>query len=58
MTYVISGNEMTYEYNNTRTMWEMGKKYIYNLDFVLNPVAIAPTVKVFEDVVEPVPSLE
>ena len=58
VTYVISGNEMTYEYNNTRTMWEMGKKYIYNLDFVLNEVAIAPTVKVFEDVVEPVPSLE
>ena len=58
VTYVISGNQMTYEYNNTRTMWEMGKKYIYNLDFVLNEVAIAPTVKVFEDVVEPVPSLE
>lgn len=50
VTYHVSGKEMTYEYNNTRAAWEMGKKYVYQLDFTLNEVVVTETVADYEDV--------
>ena len=47
VTYHISGKKMKYEYNHSRTAWEMGKKYVYNLDFTLNEVVITESVEDF-----------
>ena len=46
VTYPVSGKTMKYEYNHSRAAWEMGKKYVYNLDFTLNEIVIT------EDVVD------
>jgi hypothetical protein len=46
VTYTVSGKEMHYEYNHKRSAWEMGKKYVYNLDVDLNEIIIT------EDVVD------
>lgn len=47
VTYTISGKTMKYEYNHNRSAWEMGKKYVYNLDFTLNEVVITESVEDF-----------
>ena len=44
VTYTISGKTMKYEYNHSRAAWEMGKKYVYKLDFTLNEVVITESV--------------
>lgn len=44
VTYHISGKEMKYEYNHKRSAWEMGKKYVYNLDVDLNEIIITENV--------------
>lgn len=46
VTYTVSGKTMKYEYNHNRSAWEMGKKYVYNLDVTLNEIIIT------EDVVD------
>lgn len=47
VTYTVSGKTMKYEYNHNRSAWEMGKKYVYNLDFTLNEVVITESVEDF-----------
>lgn len=44
VTYTVSGKEMHYEYNHKRSAWEMGKKYVYNLDVDLNEIIITENV--------------
>lgn len=55
ITYTVSGKTMEYEYNHERSTWEMGKKYIYKLDFTLNEVVITPSVENFETTEYPLP---
>ena len=54
VTYTISGKTMEYEYNHVRKAWEMGKKYIYNLDITLNEIVITENVVDFDDVENPI----
>ena len=49
VTYTISGKTMKYEYNHNRAAWEMGKKYVYNLDITLNEIVITEDVVDFEE---------
>ncbi len=51
--YVLAGNPEVLEYrftpkNSGSDKWEMGKKYIYDIDFVISEITFAPTVKEFE----------
>lgn len=55
VTYTISGKTMQYEFNHTRESWEMGKKYIYSLDFTLNEIVITEDVTEYLDVPNPAP---
>lgn len=50
ITYELSGNTMKYEYNDLHGKWQMGKKYIYNLDIKLNEIVITETVENWVDV--------
>ena len=48
--YVLAGNPNVLEYrfrpkNSGSDKWEMGKKYIYDIDFVISEIAFNPTVK-------------
>ena len=49
--YTLSGNDMTYEFNELRGAWENGKKYIYNLDIYLNEIVITEEVLDWDEVV-------
>lgn len=49
VTYTVSGKTMQYEYNHNRSAWEMGKKYVYNLDITLNEIVITEDVVDFLD---------
>ena len=49
--YTLSGNDMTYEFNELRGAWENGKKYIYNLDIYLNEIIITEEVLDWDEVV-------
>ena len=42
--YVSGGNTMYYRPNNVRGIWEMGKKYIYNLDIDVAEIEITESV--------------
>lgn len=44
---------MTYTYNETRGTWEMGKKYIYQLDMKLNEIILTEDVQDFVDAAVP-----
>jgi hypothetical protein len=44
-----TGRTMYYKYNELRGVWEMGKKYIYNLDINLNEIVITESVANFVD---------
>lgn len=44
---------MKYTYNETRGTWEMGKKYIYQLDMKLNEIILTENVKDFVDAAVP-----
>ena len=50
--YYLAGSPDLHEYrfkpkNSGSDKWEMGKKYIYDIDFVISEIAFAPTVKEF-----------
>lgn len=47
--YQMGGRTMYYKYNELRGVWEMGKKYIYNLDINLNEIVITESVDNFVD---------
>lgn len=47
--YAMGGRTMYYKYNELRGVWEMGKKYIYNLDINLNEIVITESVANFVD---------
>ena len=55
VTYTVSGKTMQYEYNHERSTWEMGKKYVYKLDFTLNEIVITQDVEDFETTEYPLP---
>lgn len=42
--YTLNGKTMYYKYNDLRGSWEMGKKYIYNLDLTMNEIVISENV--------------
>ena len=44
ITYTLGGKTYFYTYNDLRGMWEKGKKYIYNLDLVVDEVVITESV--------------
>jgi hypothetical protein len=44
VTYTVSGKTMTYKSNLDRSTWEMGKKYVYNLDITLNEIVVTENV--------------
>ena len=51
INYTVGGNTMDYTYNIERGAWEMGKKYIYNLDINVNDeIIITEVVKDFDPV--------
>lgn len=48
--YVLAGQNKVLEYRyplNTGSKWEMGNKYIYDIDFVITEITVNPTVKEF-----------
>ena len=47
INYTISGNTMNYTVNLDRGNWEMGKKYIYQLDITLNEIIATQVVEDF-----------
>ena len=46
---------MTYEFNHVRKAWEMGKKYVYQLDFTLNEIIVTEEVKDYVVEETPIP---
>lgn len=52
--YVAGGKTMYYKYNDLRGIWEMGKKYIYNLDIALEEIVITESVADYTEVAYPV----
>lgn len=53
--YTVSGKQMTYEFNHVRKAWEMGKKYVYQLDFTLNEIIVTEEVKDYVVEETPIP---
>lgn len=49
INYTISGNTMEYTVNLPRGNWEMGKKYIYQLDITLNEIIATQVVSDYLD---------
>lgn len=49
ITYTIGDNTFFHTFNDLRGNWEKGKKYIYNIDFQLNEIAITENVIDFVD---------
>lgn len=53
MTYVLAGQpdvELTYRYDLTKTStvnWEMGKKYVYQINCTINEITVTPSVTEF-----------
>lgn len=54
INYTVGGKIMDYTYNIERGAWEMGKKYIYNLDINVNEIIITEVVTDFVSVEKPV----
>lgn len=53
--YTFGGRTMYFEYNDLRGAWEMGKKYIYNLDIRMNEIVITESVADFDPSTQNVP---
>ena len=49
ITYTIGDKTCFYTFNDFRGNWEKGKKYIYNIEFQLNEIAITENVLDFVD---------
>lgn len=49
MTYTIGDNTYYYTHNDLKGVWEMGKKYIYNIDIQLHEIYITESVADFVD---------
>ena len=49
VTYTLSGNTLTYNFNSLRGSWEKGKKYIYQLNFDLGEIVFTEEVVAFAD---------
>ncbi len=45
--YTVGGKKFFYTFNDLRGVWEMGKKYIYNLDLTMNEIVITESVADF-----------
>ena len=52
INYSMGGKTFDYELNIPRTLWEMGKKYVYNLEFSAAEITFEPTVNVWMDIVD------
>lgn len=55
MTYTIGGNTYYYTHNDLRGIWEMGKKYIYNIDIQLHEIYITESVTDFVESANAIP---
>ena len=44
VTYTIAGNEYKYTLNNERTIWEAGKKYVYQFNMTLTEIVFTESV--------------
>lgn len=42
--YTVNDKVMYHKYNDLRGVWQMGKKYIYNLDITMNEIVITESV--------------
>ena len=47
ITYTVGGKQFFYTFNDLRGVWEMGKKYIYDLDLTMNEIVITESVADF-----------
>ena len=54
ISYTVGGKKFFYTFNDLRGVWEMGKKYIYNLDLTMNEIVITESVADF--VAQPMPT--
>ena len=54
ITYTVGGKKFFYTFNDLRGVWEMGKKYIYDLDLTMNEIVITESVADF--VPQPMPT--
>lgn len=52
INYSMGGKTFDYELNIPRIMWEMGKKYTFNLEFSAAEITLTPTVDNWVDVVD------
>ena len=52
INYSMGGKTFDYDLNIPRIMWEMGKKYTFNLEFSAAEITLTPTVDNWVDVVD------
>ena len=52
INYSMGGKTFDYELNIPRTLWEMGKKYTFNLEFSAAEISLTPTVDDWTEVVD------
>lgn len=52
INYSMGGKTFDYDLNIPRTTWEMGKKYIFNLEFSAAEITLSPVVEDWTEVVD------
>lgn len=57
VTYTIGGNTYEYIYNNERTSWDAGKKYVYQLNFDMHEIIFTESVATW-DISSPAGNIE